>query len=636
MSYGERIFTQTIERIGGSTVRISILERDYEGAVTRVPAAAVPVVVTSGRKGSELWGQIQGTEIEYRPIAKEPGAYDFLLGGDETQFKLRVRLLSGVSVVAEIEAFVYTDLYEENDNVYPQPVSIRGGDGLGRLDQPYTVVGERRSMAKILADCLKKGGDEWPIIAFDDLKPDDVDNSWDDVEIDDRVFIDGNGDPFTCKEVVQQLLISKGCNIVQGFTLGSIRWIVYDRLHLLGTPVTGQFFDSDGVYGTNFTYTSGITRSIDKALRGVTMRKDRIPRVIDHIYRHGALNGELIRNGSFELVDDGVPINWSIIEPDPATATEFVQISGDDPLDGNNSLLMQSANEVVQPEALSDSRTVLVAPDAALAVNRYELSFSYRPVSPDTGALAGTFAEPPTLRFLIGSKILNGVTGVWEDDAPGKFTWRFGVPKSEEPDAGLREYATGAWTTLNFPLNFPFQSMPLGDIRIELLGATPDEDEMDPGDRLQIYYDALKVNAVSSPFFQSFVNADATRYRVEQGDTTLTFETEGIIGDGPLPLTQSSLSQGGAVTKNWGPDDEPLGIALGKRKMSQVFKGNSVIYGTFTSVVTLDRPITYKGVTYMPKWVEITDIKQGFYTAEVEELRQDIDTVETSVRPLFE
>ena len=625
MSYGERIFSLSNETPSGNTIRVSIMERDYTGAATEVEAAGVPAIVTVGRRGAELWGEIQGTEIEYRPIAKEPGDYDFILGGDETKFKILVSFVSGFTTLRSYEAFVYTDLYEENDNVYPQPVSIKGGDGLGRLDQPYNVVGERRSMIRILNDCLKKTGVEWDIAVADGLRASGQARAWDQTDIDDRIFVDRNGDPFTCKDVVQELIEAKGVNLTQRSQL----WLVYGRLDTL-PDYEGELYN-DGVFFTTFdVQTPPVLLPAEKALRGVTMKKERIPRVIDHIYRHGALNGEIIQNGGFEEVVDGEPLNWEIITPVSPSANIFVEITGDDPLEGNNSLLMQSNDEFIQPQINSDSLIVLTAPDAALSVNRYELRFGFKPEAPDFSP--GTFARPPTIRFLIGSQIWNGETNAWEADGTGKYTWRFGVPKEPGDDPLLRQYATGAWSS--FSLESP-TNPPTGNIRIEVLGVTPDE-AVTPGDRLRAYFDAFQIDAVSSPFFQSLVNPVATRYRVEQGDTTLTFETEGIIGDGPLPLTQRSLSEDGAVTKDWGPDDEPLGIALNKRKMSQVIKGNSVIYGTFISPIQIWRPVLRDATSWMPTYVEITNMRKTYHTAELVELREDIEAVTTEVRPLFE
>ena len=642
MSYNTRIRTKTTDNLGRD-VEVRLKQRDWQGGVTDYIAGYPPFEVEQGSNNTSPFTEFKPSQIVYYLNIRSKGELDFILSGSETDFKIEV--LIGNPVVERYEAFVFNDMYEESRNTYPQSVSLTGGDALGRLaDLDYDFAEGRRPMIEVVRNCLNAGGQDFPIAVSDDLSEDTMTGDpWGVTDVDDREFVDRNFEPLDCATVLRELLKSKGCSICQATgDDGELYWFIHRRQDLIQENITCVKYVAGSQDGT-VTIPGKV--AADKAITGVSLRKKRGYRKIERNYDHGFSSANVIKNGDFSASgeEDTDARFWEQINNDGnltrRTEVEVGQwrrrsdgafVRGEpipvDPVSG--SYIMGAARVPLgqTPSVLRSSKRGLVVSSVDSRVN---VNFRYYVtvlddipfddvVRADTGATRlaqGTGAVRVLLEGDSDTKVYNNASGNWETDT-GQNTFLL---------AGAA--LSGEWATLMLD-TAPIPNA--GDVFIEVVGPsiTSDLDEMGVtvSDVPSVFYDAFNVK-ITPDITSRSTDAESTKFvaSVATESTKKHDEVTTIVGDGPFGFNSSTLSHNGVVTESWG--GRILEHAVNRSQMAQLRSQNEVLDGTFIQPFSIYRAVEYKGKTYIPNYLRISNVREGYYEGEIEEYKFDASSI---------
>jgi hypothetical protein len=172
----------------------------------------------------DTYKPVRGSRCEYEIKVQDPAVRDFLInmfGSADDMYRIRVYKNNELYWIGA----VVHDFYFEQFNKLPFNAKVVAEDGLGRL-QNIPFVGDDNapltgyaSMIDIILICLNKLNLELPLITADAIRATIMDDTdpLDQGLIDMSVFVDRDGNPLSCYDVLEQILKKKGVTIRQAF-----------------------------------------------------------------------------------------------------------------------------------------------------------------------------------------------------------------------------------------------------------------------------------------------------------------------------------------------------------------------------------------------------------------------------------
>jgi len=260
MAYGTRWTIQGTNEQTGNVWNAYIKERDYTGSNTGIDPGEVPISVSYTRtgfhSGVDMWN-IAASTCEVTFSDDVTGLLQDVLNGDDEQFQIEI----DNSTVGQIEwtGFVVPDSYTYS--LYAPGISrLRAVDRINDLKNiayanGTTTYTGRDSLLGILTDCLSPTNIDIGFAIHDMVYPHFDSNNLDTTDdvlvnlfADRTVFQSEDGDPFSCFDVLEQVLIAKKLRLYQVEN----RWLITQRKRNIfdssGTDVFTVFlYDSSGV-----------------------------------------------------------------------------------------------------------------------------------------------------------------------------------------------------------------------------------------------------------------------------------------------------------------------------------------------------------------------------------------------------
>ena len=615
----------------GRDIEILLKQKGVAAQDSPVTCDNIPFTIDQGAKRANPFQEMKGTELTFRPIITQKGEYDFILSGSETDFKIEVIIKENSVIVERYEAFVFNDMYHEPTNVAPQAVEITGGDALGRLaDLDYDFAEGRRPMIEVARNCLNAGGQDFPIAVSDDLSEDTMTGDpWGVTDVDDREFVDRNFEPLDCATVLRELLKSKGCSICQATgDDGELYWFIHRRQDLIQENITCAKYVGGSQDGT-VTIPGKVVA--DKAITGVSLGKKRGPRKIERIYDHGVSATNVVKNGDFRL------------EGDTDKDARFWELSGGEvfgdriircasglpdsptmfPLEGSHALTARyhdgaagTAGSSVFEFIETQGADFYVSVSLGYYVRAVLGAGPTPPIDEDKfGGIRLTLSAPGQT-----DRVYNFATETWESDT-GQLSAKLNVSNTQ-----LNQWVDFERNTTDVPF--------AGQVQLEIIG--PAGEQPTNINFVRMWYDAIDVSMVlSTEGYGRDIGAESSLFRVSRAtDSTLILpEVTTKVGDGPFGTNPATLSFDGVATKSWG--GESLEHAVNRFQMAQLRSQNEVLDGTFIQPFSIYRAVEYKGKTYIPNYLRITNVRQGYYEGEIEEYQFDSAGLSTNLIEQF-
>ena len=258
--YGTRWTIPATNEQTGDQWNVYIKERDYVGANNPLEPGDVPISInytTTGFFSAEPYWNIASSTCEVSFQDDTTGVLQDILSGDDEQFQIEI----DNSTLADIQwtGFVIPDSYTYS--LYAPSISrIKATDRINDLKNiAYANSGAlytgRDDLLGIIVDCLTPTGIEIGFATHDMWYPRfDANNldTTDDVLVnlfaDRTVFQNSDADPFSCFDVLEQILMLKGLRLYQAEN----RWHISQRkrntFDSSGTDVFTVFlYDKDGL-----------------------------------------------------------------------------------------------------------------------------------------------------------------------------------------------------------------------------------------------------------------------------------------------------------------------------------------------------------------------------------------------------
>ena len=261
MSYNTRWIIPGHNQNTEETWNVYIRERDYTGGTTSLDPGDVPISITYTPagffSGEDYWLGAASSTCEVSFEDDTTGLLQDILQGDDEQFQIEVD--NSTAGVIQWTGFVIPDSYRYSLYV-PSISRIRATDRINDLkniafaDGTVTYTG-REDLLDIIVDCLTPTGIEIGFSTHDMIYPHFTANNLDTTDdvlvnllADRDVFLNADGDPFSCFDVLEQVLIAKQLRLYQV----NNRWHISNRkrntFDSSGTDVFTVFlYDKDGV-----------------------------------------------------------------------------------------------------------------------------------------------------------------------------------------------------------------------------------------------------------------------------------------------------------------------------------------------------------------------------------------------------
>jgi len=172
----------------------------------------------------DTYKPVKGSRCEWEIKVQDPAVRNFLInmfGAVDDMYRIRVYKNDELYWIGS----VVNDFYFEQFNKLPFTAKVVAEDGLGRLqnipfvDDNNAPLTGYASMVDIILICLNKLNLELPLITADAIRATIMDDTdpLNQALIDMSVFVDRDGDPLSCYDVLEQILKKKGITIRQAF-----------------------------------------------------------------------------------------------------------------------------------------------------------------------------------------------------------------------------------------------------------------------------------------------------------------------------------------------------------------------------------------------------------------------------------
>lgn len=349
MAWGKRLYSKWFSADG--LAYQAWLEQDsYAAGTTQFSVQEDPAVIDRGRQDVDFFSPVRGTSAKLAVWIKTDGELDVLL--DAATHEWRLRIVSGASHAA-IDAATYDtvwigylilDNYQDDTVHLPSQLELEAIDGLSELDKvPYTddsgspevAYTGREDFFTVAKRCLDEIGYSLPIRTACRIYPDGVAatvDPWVNLELDNAIFYDTEGNARSCLGVLRQLCYATGSILVQED--GLWKFIQVDLLD--GTDYDVYDYDTSG--SADGTDTDGAAIDLDAALAAETAFREGGKRsffqpvglTLAH-FAHG-LVPSLIHAGSFDGVVNRGGRGVVDAGEDPDDYWTFVGSGGDAPV----------------------------------------------------------------------------------------------------------------------------------------------------------------------------------------------------------------------------------------------------------------------------------------------------------------
>jgi hypothetical protein len=209
--------------------RVDILEAGYVGAIEEDLVSDAPVRIVWRADNTEKTYPVVASTLEvdlHHSEAQGALHYLHLFTQDDTKFKVRHYTYNGAAYVLNWEGFIAPALYSEPYKALPYNITVQATDGLALLqdklflDQAGNSFERTLSVAEILAICLAKTGVfiNIRVVAHIFETRQTVSATISPLEqtfVQASAYLDEEGNPKTCRQVLEYILTPFGARIVQ-------------------------------------------------------------------------------------------------------------------------------------------------------------------------------------------------------------------------------------------------------------------------------------------------------------------------------------------------------------------------------------------------------------------------------------
>jgi hypothetical protein len=293
----------------GRSCRIDILKKDYAGAVIPYSAGAEPLEITFKNDSEDKFNQILGSEAKISILSSDTFSLGTFYTGDETQFLAKYYINGSL----EWSGFILPDSANEPFLTAPYESQLQAKDILGTLktvpfaDDLGVAIKKTDSLKNILALCLKKTGlnlDFWTgIDTYENRMPSGVaDDPLALTFVDTNRYIDSNGNPYSCYDVLSNICNQFSACIKQ--SAGA--WWIVDITLLAGNSYIARHYDYTGTYLGNTSVSNNKQAGLNKELELVD-HDHNFSNILGYksattYYQYGYLSNKLV-NGDFDLLN---------------------------------------------------------------------------------------------------------------------------------------------------------------------------------------------------------------------------------------------------------------------------------------------------------------------------------------------
>jgi hypothetical protein len=247
MSYGIKYGYQFTDRFG-RLVETRILQRDYTGAIERIPTASgsSPLKMGRGRNEKSALSAIHATSVDFTIIANERFKYYDLYSYDEKAFKMEIDVAGNPHFVG----WRIPDLYSEAlRSIGPRSVNFTFSCGLGFLsDMSFDLTG-KDTIVKVVCRILAKLELGLAIWWGATITGTHAANSTDSDLFNCDAYADKD-----CMEVIEIILAPLGLRIMQDGGVWRVEQIEDTR-----ETQTFRVYNPDGNYLSTFTEDNNLT-----------------------------------------------------------------------------------------------------------------------------------------------------------------------------------------------------------------------------------------------------------------------------------------------------------------------------------------------------------------------------------------
>lgn len=293
----------------GRSCRIDILKKDYVGPVLPYSAGAEPLEITFKNDSEDKFNQILGSEAKISILSSDTFSLGTFYTGDETQFLAKYYINGSL----EWSGFILPDSANEPFLTAPYESQLQAKDILGTLktvpfaDDLGVAIKKTDSLKNILALCLKKTGlnlDFWTgIDTYENRMPSGVaDDPLALTFVDTNRYIDSNGNPYSCYDVLGNICNQFSACIKQ--SAGA--WWIVDITLLAGNSYIARHYDYTGIYLGNTSVSNNKQAGLNKELELVD-HDHNFSNILGYksattYYQYGYLSNKLV-NGDFDLLN---------------------------------------------------------------------------------------------------------------------------------------------------------------------------------------------------------------------------------------------------------------------------------------------------------------------------------------------
>lgn len=242
----------------------SIKELGYSGTITTITRfTGTPCEITRGKKGSNLYDPIQGSECVLNFLSESDFQFSDLFTSEDKKYLLELTTSSGTVWTG----FLNPEFFQEPYASTPYPVSASFVDGLSLLKNRKfrTTVGDvinaSRPVISVIAFCLQQTGLKLDIYVtckvFESQMGNQSTDALGQIYVNTDVFYDRDGEPLNCYEVIEHCLSIFGGRIWHEDGI----WKITNVDQMSDGIYRREIYNYSGVYQGYDTYDPDLTIS---------------------------------------------------------------------------------------------------------------------------------------------------------------------------------------------------------------------------------------------------------------------------------------------------------------------------------------------------------------------------------------
>jgi hypothetical protein len=257
MAYSEKYYF-TFKGLGNDNeYEVEILENDFTGATTEIRGMEKPFFVTYPK--FEVFEPVRGSGCEINLFSETDRQFLGLYTPDMFKYQIQLKKNSGITWCGYLDSELYSEPFDSIDHYQ---VSLTGNDGLALLDRLYYVDGNGDNYTGIttqwdvLKNILTRLNLSWWGICVNvsttasGITIGSEETLFHKVYVLNANFYDEDDEPFTCRKVLESILMPYGAFL----TISDNKLIITD-LNIILSGETSPYFKV--YYPSDFTY-SGV------------------------------------------------------------------------------------------------------------------------------------------------------------------------------------------------------------------------------------------------------------------------------------------------------------------------------------------------------------------------------------------